>query len=110
MTAHKEEKPSWIRSESRDRVKIKEKLAVSLYIDPLDPANHPDGVGNIVTGRIGPEKVNAPQSVNIGKAQMRTFEESSPTGFNGTLSKEIATMSVMRKCIKLNLRLCVTSV
>ena len=45
-------------------------------IDPLDPADHLDRVINIVTGRIGPEKVNVPNTVVMGRTQMHSYEES----------------------------------
>ena len=85
-TTHKDEKPSRIRSAEEDRERIREQL--QSCIDPLDPADHPDRVINIVTGRIGPEKVNARNAVEIGRTQMRSYEESWPEGFNATLSKE----------------------
>ena len=74
VTTHKEEKPSCIRSKEEDRERIREKP--QSCIDPLDPADHPDRVTNIVTDRIGPEKMNAPNAVEIGRTQMRSYEES----------------------------------
>ena len=74
VTIHKEEKPSRIRSDAEDRDKIRSKL--QSCIDPLDPKEHADRVVNIVTGRIGPEKVNALRAVDISRAQMHSYEES----------------------------------
>ena len=74
VTTHKEEKPFRIRLDEEDREKIREKL--QSCIDPLDLADRPDRVINIVTGRIGPEKVNAPNAVEIGGTQMSSYEES----------------------------------
>ena len=68
-------------------------------LNPLNPADHPDRGINTVTGRLGPEKVNAPNAVEIGRTQMRSFEESWPEGFNATLSKEVVTMAVTREVL-----------
>ena len=98
VTIHKEEKPSRIRSDAEDRDKIRRKL--QSCIDPLDPNEHADRVVNIVTGRIGPEKVNASRAVDIGRAQMHSYEESWPAGFNAPLSKQVITMAVTRKVMR----------
>lgn len=95
---HKEEKPSRIRSESQDRQNIHDKLKTC--IGPLDSADHPNGLVNIVTGRVAPNNVNAGKSVEIGRAQMNAYEESWPSGFNDTLSKNVVTMSVTRKALQ----------
>lgn len=95
---HKEEKPARIRSDADDRKKIRLKL--ENCINPLDPTDHPDDIINIVTGRKGPKTVNAPRAVEIGKAQMQSFERSWPEVFNAPLSKEVVTMAVTRKAIR----------
>ena len=74
MTSHKEEKPSRIISDAKDRDKIQEKLLTC--IDPLDPTGHPAGLINVVTGRIAPETVNAHDAVDIGNGQLASFEKS----------------------------------
>ena len=76
VTSHKEEKPSRIISDARDRDKIREKLLT--YIDPLDPTGHPVGLINVVTGRTAPETVNAHDAVDIGNGQLASFEKSWP--------------------------------
>ena len=76
VTTHKEDNPFRTRSDTEHREKIREKL--QSCIDPLDLADHPDRVINIVTGRIGPEKVNAPNAVEIGRTQILSYEESWP--------------------------------
>ena len=55
VTTHKEEKPARVISDNEDRQKIKEKLV--LFVDPLDPTDHPEGIVNIVTGFIAPVTV-----------------------------------------------------
>ena len=77
VTTHKEEKPSRVRSDEEDRERIREKLQ----------SDYPDRVINIVTVRIGHEKVNAPNAVDTGRRQMRSFEERWPCGFNATFLK-----------------------
>ena len=92
------EKPSRIHSDEQDRQNILDKLKTC--IDPPDPADHPNGLVNIVTGRVVPDNVNAGKSIEIGKAQMYAYEKSWPSGFNNTLSKNVVTMSVTRKALK----------
>ena len=48
VLTHKEEKPSRIHSDTQDRQNILDKLKTC--IDPLDPADNPNGLVNIVTG------------------------------------------------------------
>jgi len=98
VTSHKEEKPSRIISDAKDRDKIREKLLTC--IDPLDPTGHPAGLINVVTGRIAPETVNAHDAVDTGNGQLASFEKSWPGGFNASLSKMVVTMAVKRKSVK----------
>ena len=53
LTTQTEEKPSRVRSYEEDRDRITEKLQFC-----IDPADLPDRVINIVTGTLGPKKVN----------------------------------------------------
>lgn len=98
VTSHKEEKPSRITSDAKDRDKIRDKLLSC--IDPLDPTDHPASLINVVTGRIAPETVNAHDAVDIGNGQLVSFEKSWPSGFNASLSKLVVTMAVKRKAVK----------
>ena len=90
VTSHKEEKPSRIRAKQQDRLKIREKLKLS--IDPMDSSDHPNAVVNVVTGQIAPSAVNVEKAVAIGKAQMATFENALPAGFYAPISKQVVTM------------------
>ena len=100
VTSHKEERTARIRADATDRERIREML--QSCIDPLDPTDHPRSrVVNIVTGRIGPDEVNAPKAVEIGTSQMHHYEESWPTGFNATLSNKVVTMAASRKVVRL---------
>ena len=71
VTSHKEERPHRIQADSVDREKLLEKL--SAVIDPLDPSQHPDGLMNVVTGRIAPEDVNVPLAVKLGRKQQNEY-------------------------------------
>ena len=95
---HKEERSARIKSDAQDGRDILHKL--QSCIDPMDPTNHPDELVNIVTGRVAPGTVKAGLSVQIGTAQLREFAESLPDGFNSTISKNVVTMSVNRKTLK----------
>ena len=100
VITHKEELPHRIRADKDDRDKLYTKMNRS--IDPLDPSDHPDGIINIVTGRIAPDNVTADQSVKIGQQQMKDFESRWPDGFNSTINKKVVTMATMRKHIKID--------
>ena len=53
---HKEETQARISSDGKDREGIRHKLELS--INPLDPESHPEGLVNIVSGRVGPATAN----------------------------------------------------
>ena len=84
VMTHKEEKPSRIHSDSQDQENIQDKLKTC--IDPLDQADHPNGLVNIVTGRVVSDIVNAGKSVEIGRAQMNVYQQSWPSGLSVTRS------------------------
>ena len=65
MILVKEEMPVRIASDAKDRGNIQQKLEMS--IDNLNSDNHPDGIVNIVTGRIALDAVNVDNSVGMGK-------------------------------------------
>ena len=83
-TTHKEEAPGRMTSDASDRQKIKE--ALQNYIDPLATGTHPPGLLNVVTGLHATDKVNADDSIKIGREQMTAFESGWPTSFNKTLT------------------------
>ena len=67
---HKEEGKSHIKADSLDREAILEKL--SLCIDPLRPAEHPNGLLNIATGEVMTnDAINVDRSIEIGKQQLQ---------------------------------------
>ena len=91
--------PGRIASDAKDRGNIQHKL--ELCLDHLNSDNHPDGIVNIVTGRIAPDAANVDNSVAMGKEQMKQFETGWPITFYEPLSNKLVTMSVTKKRIKL---------
>ena len=67
------DKPSRITSDAKDRDKLRKRLTC---IAPLDPYSHPADLGNVGTGLISPEMVNAYDAVDIGNGQLVSFEQS----------------------------------
>ena len=98
-TTHKEEMPGRMASDAKDTGNIQQKLEMCL--DHLNSDNHPDGIVNIMTGRIAPDAVNVDNSVAMGKEQMNQFETGWPNTFYEPLSNKVVTMSVTKKRIKL---------
>ena len=84
VMTHKDEKPSRICSDSQDQQNIQDKLKTC-----IDPADHPNGLVNIVTGRVVPDIVNAGKSVEIGRSQMNAYQQS-----------WLSSLSVTRKALK----------
>jgi len=98
VTTHKEEKPSRMRADEQDRLKIREKLQMS--IDPLEASDHPDAVVNVVSGLISPANINVQNAVVIGNKQKQSFEKSLPSGFYGPISKQVVTMNAAKRSVK----------
>ncbi|KAG0722059.1 hypothetical protein GWK47_045188 [Chionoecetes opilio] len=96
---HKEEMPGRIASDAKDRENIQHKL--EMCINPFSREDHPEGIVNIVTGRIAPDAVNVDNSVDLGKEQMKQFEAGWPESFHEPLSNKVVTMSINKKRIKL---------
>ena len=45
-----------------------------MCIDPLISEDYPNGIVNIVTGRISPDSVIVDESLSLGNEQMQHFE------------------------------------
>ena len=99
-TTHKEEAPGRITSDASYRQKIKE--ALQNYIDPLATDTHPPWLLNVVKGLHATDKVNADESIKIGREQMTEFESGWPTSFNKILTKNVTMMTSAKKSIKLD--------
>lgn len=98
ISTHKEEAKARIQSDASDRLNIRQML--DNCVDPLNPEEHPDGILNIVSGRIGPDSVNVDNAVNTGKKQMVEYESGWPISFNGPLRNKVVTMAASKKGIK----------
>jgi hypothetical protein len=101
---HKEEAQARISSDRNDRNGIRHKLEMS--INPHDPASHPEGIVNIVNGRVGPATVNAQDSLEVGREQMSEFERTWPDHFYDTINKKITTMAVTKRSVRLVKQTC----
>ena len=101
ITKHKEESDARKTSDGVDRTRIREKL--STCIDPLNPAEHQDGVMNIITGMVHQDQVNVDEAVAIGKKQLAEFESSWPEGFHGSIGTRVKTMSAAKKKVTIGL-------
>ena len=91
-TTHKEEIHGRIVSDAKARGPTE----LQMCIDPLNSDNHPDGIVNIVTGRIAPDAVNVDNSV-----AMKQFDTDWSKTFYEPLSNQVVTMFVTKKRIKL---------
>lgn len=100
VTKHKEEGNARIEADSEDRIKIRKKLEMSIH--PMQSDEHPEGVVNIVSGKISSNLVNVDNAVTIGNKQMEMFECSWPEGFNATITNKVVTMKINKKNVKID--------
>ena len=99
QTHHKEEMEARIKADTQDRKTLQEKLEVC--IDALNEAQHPEGLVNIVTGKvITHPSVNADDAPTLGKSQMESFEDRWPESFHEPIHNKVNTMALSRKHIK----------
>ena len=94
QATHKEERPTRLTKDAHHnhREGIRRKLL--MRIDPLDPEKHPEGIVNIVTGRVGRSSVNVYNAVAIGREQMSEYENTWPAGFHSTIHITITNLRV----------------
>ncbi len=98
-THHKEETRASIETYQEDRLSICRTL--TMCIDPLDDASHPDGaLMNIVTGEVAHPDVTADDALSIGQSQMAVFKSGWPVSFYDKLSKVVVTMDSQKKHIQ----------
>ena len=90
----KEEGQSRMKADGIDRMKVQEKLDIS--IDPLD-TDMKSGLVNIVTGHLTEDSVNVDNSVAIGTQMMETFSEGWPNSFHLPLKKSVYAMNNSKK-------------
>ena len=88
-TTHKEETPSHIASDKKDRKALRETL--SLRISPFNPDEHHVGeLLNIITGQhLAPQKGNVDEAKEKGEMQLKAYCESWPSGLYRTFKKEV---------------------
>ena len=85
---HKEEAPSRILSDSKDRKALRDTL--ELCISPLISDDHTNGpLINIVTGQVAQPDCNLDQAKELGEKQLQEFRASWPSGFYKTLYKPV---------------------
>ena len=93
---HKEEFPSRIKFDGRDREALREKLSVS--VDPTTIEQYSENLVNIATGQVIINNVvNVDKAVAIGQEQMKAFENSWPDGFHNPIKKVVKTMAIVNK-------------
>ena len=66
----------------------------------LYPVSYPEGIVNIVNGRVGPVTICVHDFLEAGREQMSEFERTWPEQFHDTVNKKITTMAVKKKSIK----------
>ena len=71
-----------------------------MCIDPLISEDYPNGIVNIVTGRISPDSVIVDESLSLGNEQMQHFEAGWPDSFYEPLPSKGVTMSISTQQIK----------
>ncbi|KAG7177523.1 hypothetical protein Hamer_G008156 [Homarus americanus] len=98
-TTHKEERPSRICADNQDQMNVQDKF--QCCVDPLDKDDHPEGISNIITGRVAPESVNVHQAADLSKAQLVSFENSLPSGFHAPLLKKVIARIVTKKFMRI---------
>ena len=99
QVTHKEELPGRIKSDHIDRLKIRKGL--SSMIHPIDVKENSDKLINIYSGAISPKTVNVDDALLIGNKQKNNFIVSLPDGFYQPIKKEVTTMAVTKKNIKI---------
>ena len=96
---HKEERKSRITNDEIDQNILRKKLEDS--IDIFDSYQHGEELVNIVTGKINNNTtVNVDDSIRIGQEQMKSFEDSLPSGLYDTISKNVKTMADIKRGVK----------
>ena len=98
VVRHKEERKARIGNDAKDRECIRNKL--NSCIDPLQSQHHQHNVINVVSGEVASDEVNVHDAVRIGNDQMTQFAKNLPDGLYSTIHKNVITMSVTRKHIK----------
>ena len=97
VTRHKEEHGARIAADNDDRQKLRQKIEMSIH--PLQADEHPEGLVNIVSGKIITNVVNVDNALKLGQQQMVSFECSWPEGFNASITNKVITMKNNKKTV-----------
>jgi len=94
ITSHKEERKLCVKSDTEDRLHIRE--ALSTCIDIFDHKTHPTtGLVDIYSGQVVDDsEVNVHEALHIGESDKVNYEKLCPDGFHGTLTKNVKTMAM----------------
>ena len=96
---YKEEYAGRMKSDSADRLKIRNALVT--FIHPLRVETHQSNIlVNIYNGKEAGDSANVNRALEIGETQMKEFQASLPDGFRTTLSSKVVTMAAGRKTKK----------
>ena len=96
---YKEERAAIVQLDSVDRGNLFHEIELS--INPLSPQLHPrEGLNNVVTGEVFCQQlINVDKALDLGKAQMETFEYSLPGDFYNSITKVVNTIATVCKHI-----------
>ena len=95
-TYNKEAMEARFKADAKDRNVLRDNI--DLFIDPLDPDQHQDGLVNEVPTKIVVhQSVNVNNSIALGKTALKAFGKSWPSGFYDTISKSVNTMAMAQK-------------
>ena len=94
-TKHKEEGEGRIKSDYKDRSKIK--TALDKCIHPLEVKSHESNVlVNIYTGEESDKSTNVYKAAELGEEQMQQFQKEVPDGFRNTLTTKVVLMTLAK--------------
>src|SRR6218665_1327694 len=94
---HKEEGEKRKKLDARDRNNIREEL--SRHMNPVTMHTE-EPLCNIINGRTSSNEVNADKALTIGHTLAAQFKSELPQGFHTPLKKQVITMEVMKKRVK----------
>ena len=97
--AHKEETKARIEKDKKDRESIRQKLKDCIH--PLDSSVHPGELVNVSSGRLSSEKVNVHMTMELSLKQANEFQKSLPEGFWSSITRQIKTMSDVKRATRL---------
>ena len=94
---HKEEGIKRQKSDDADRKKMEEKLRSLTH--PLEQSTQ---VFNLVNGRMATPDINVQDCKDIGEEMLKKFAEGFPTSFHATISRQVKTMTALKRKLVIN--------